>query len=228
MPPLIIAAIIAAGATAAAAAAQGASAGDAANKQKEAAQSALDFQRQMWEQQRADQAPWLEAGKGSLADLLALTRDPSSIVTDPAYQFRMAEGQKALERSASARGMLNSGGALRGLARYSQGLASEEYGNRWNRLASLAGYGQTAAQNLGALGGQTANNMGNLYGAMGNAQSAGSVGVGNAISGGIGTLGGIGMQYGLSHIPTQGMGAYGSANPATTMINPGTMPNPYG
>jgi hypothetical protein len=209
MPPLIIAAIIAGGVAAASAAAQGVSAGNAAAKQKDAAQAALDFQRQMWQQQREDQAPWLAAGRTSLADLLRLKGDPSAIASSPAYQFRMAEGQKALERSAAARGGLNSGGFMKGMARYSQGLASDEYNNQWNRLAGLAGVGQSSAQNLGVMGANYANQATNTFGDIGNANAAGQVGVGNAIAGGLGTLGGLGMQLGLRYpqpqqpIPTQ-------------------------
>jgi hypothetical protein len=223
MDPVTLSLLIGGGTALIGSIAQGASASGAAESQEEAARTALELQRQMWLTQRADQAPWLQAGKNSLQDLLNLTRDPSSITGDPAYQFRLSEGQRALERSASARGMLSSGGALRSLSRYSQGVASDEYANRWNRLSSLAGVGQTTAQNLGALGGQYANQAGNLYGALGNAQAAGQIGVGNAINNGFGQLGGMGMMA-ASRIPTQGMGMYGMANPATQMIDPSSMP----
>jgi hypothetical protein len=128
---------------------------------------------------------------------------------------------------------------MRGLGRYSQGLASEEYGNQWNRLSNLAQMGQGSAQNLGGLGSNYANSMGQLYGALGNAQAAGASGVAQGIGGAVRSLGDLatfGMGGGFQKllggaggaIPTQGMGAYGTANPATTMINPASMPNPYG
>jgi hypothetical protein len=101
---------------------------------------------------------------------------------DPGYDFRMAEGQKALERSASARGSLLSGGALKGLTRYAQGVASDEYGksydryntdyqrafntfqanksNLFNRLSSLAGTGQQSVAQMGQLGANYANQAG--------------------------------------------------------------------
>ena len=76
---------------------------------------------------------------------------------DPGYQFRLAEGQKALERSAAARGGLQSGAALKALSRYSQGVASDEYqkafdrfranrGDRFSVLSNLAGTGLRAAE----------------------------------------------------------------------------------
>ena len=52
---------------------------------------------------------------------------------EPGYQFRQAEGQRAIESSAAARGSLLSGATQKALARYGQGLASQEYGNAYNR-----------------------------------------------------------------------------------------------
>src|SRR5688572_4161536 len=162
------------------------SSGNAANAQETNSREAMNLQHQMYQQQRQDQwdmynqqrqdmSPWLGAGQSSLGELLRQMGagefdqpfDYSQLQNDPGYKFRMSEGQRALERSASARGMLNSGAALKGLSRFSQGLASDEFQNAWsrnqtentgryNRLANMAGLGQSAAQNLGAFGGQHA------------------------------------------------------------------------
>lgn len=195
----------------------------AADKATKLQREIFNQQQENYQQQRRDAYPWLDVGATSLRDLRRQMEsgsfdtklDPSQIANDPGYQFRMQQGQQALERSASARGMLNSGGALKSLARYSQGVASDEYQNAWNRnnadntgrfnrLASLAGVGQTASQNLGALGaqnsaqmGQFANNMSSLYGAVGNAQAAGAIGMANAFSGGMQSMGNMAMQYGM-------------------------------
>jgi hypothetical protein len=56
-----------------------------------------------------------------------------SILSDPSYQFRRDQGAKALETSAAARGVLNTGGTLKDLLGYGQNFASQEYGNIWNR-----------------------------------------------------------------------------------------------
>jgi hypothetical protein len=92
---------------------------------------------------------------------------------DPGYAFRQSEGMKALERSASARGGLLSGGALKGIQRFGQDLASQEFGNAFNRytteraarlgtLGSLTGAGQSASNIMtgaaGQYGSQTAGN----------------------------------------------------------------------
>ena len=50
--------------------------------------------------------------------------DYSAFFQSPGYQFRQDEGIRAIDRSASARGQLMSGGTLRELQRYGQGLAA--------------------------------------------------------------------------------------------------------
>ena len=116
---------------------------------------------------------------------------------DPGYKFRLDQGSQALERSAAARGGLLSGGHLKDLTDYQQGVASQEYGNaynrfnndqssRFNRLAALAGIGQTSNNTMASIGANTASNIGsNLVGA-GNAAAAGYVGGANAINSAVG------------------------------------------
>ncbi len=71
-------------------------------------------------------------------------------MTDPGYEFRVGEGQRALERGASARGGLLSGGFARKAIRYGQDYASNEYTNVYNRIANIAGFGPVAAGASGA------------------------------------------------------------------------------
>lgn len=59
--------------------------------------------------------------------------------SDPSYQFRLQQGQQALERSAAAKGMLGSGNILQALQDYGQGAASQEFQNQYNRLLPLTG-----------------------------------------------------------------------------------------
>ena len=53
---------------------------------------------------------------------------------DPGAAFRQSEARKALEGSAAAKGGLLSGSTLGALQRQSQDLASQEYGNAWQRM----------------------------------------------------------------------------------------------
>lgn len=82
--------------------------------------------------------------------LAELINNPNSIENTNAYKFRFNQGQQALERSAAARGMLNSGNTLAALADYGQGQASQEYGNEFNRLSQAVG--QRNQYNLGLMG----------------------------------------------------------------------------
>lgn len=185
----------------------------AARSSADAARYQADIQKQMYDLTRQDQTPWREAGQNALLQLTAGTAAGGDLMrsfsmadyeADPGYAFRQAEGMKAIERSAAARGGALSGGALRGIQRFGQGLASEEYGrafdrfqvnqgNRFNRLASLAGVGQTANAALGQAGSNYANaitgisqanatNQGNAILAAGNARASGYAGMGNAIA----------------------------------------------
>ena len=116
---------------------------------------------------------------------------------DPGYAFRFNQGQKALERSAAARGGLISGNTGGALQQFGQGLASQEYQNAFNRyqtersarlnpLQSLAGVGQTSVNQLGAAGQNYASGMGEALGAGAQARASGYMGAANAIGGGVG------------------------------------------
>ena len=70
--------------------------------------------------------------------------DPARLTEDPGYQFRLQEGTKAIESSAAAKGMLGSGKTLKDLARYSQGLASQEFANARNRAVEDYSLGRSA------------------------------------------------------------------------------------
>lgn len=164
--------------------------------QADSSKYAADIAQQQYEQTRADQMPWLNAGKGALGQLQnyvandkpyqdgygdmlkqgigslgfsngnlsgsvsaggvgsggsfddtmrkdiqanydngkytgGLSLDEFEV--DPSYQFRKAEGAAGLEGSAAAGGSLLSGAALKSLNRYNSDLASQEYGNAWQR-----------------------------------------------------------------------------------------------
>lgn len=106
----------------------------------------------------------------------------------PGYQFRMDEGIRSLDRSAAARGMLRSGGQMRALTRYGQGVASDEFGNYYNRLSNIAGLGQTATNNQATLGQNFGVNASNALMNAGNARASGYLSQGQMY----GNLAGIG------------------------------------
>ncbi len=106
----------------------------------------------------------------------------------PGYQFRREEGEQGLERYAAARGMRLSGASLKSAARFNDGLAAQEYGQHYNRLAALSGTGQTAAGQQQAAGTNYANAFGQNALAGGAAQASGIMGVNNAIQGGFNNM----------------------------------------
>ena len=143
-----------------------------------ASREAIDLQRQMYYEGVARQQPWLQAGQIALNKLVPEATNYQNFgmeqfKQDPGYAFRMSEGMKALENSAAARGGLLSGATMKGIQRYGQDMASQEYMNAFNRyqverearlnpLQSLAGVGQTTANALAAGGHGFANTVNQL------------------------------------------------------------------
>ncbi len=155
----------------------------AAKTQAAAADQATQLQERMFNRQVELQEPWRQAG------INALNRMQSGDVMgtmDPSYQFRLGEGMKALDRQAAARGGLISGGALKAAQRYGQDFASQEFGNAYNRLAGLAGVGQTATGAMGNAAGAYGANAGNLMTGAAAARASGYVGGANALTSGLG------------------------------------------
>ena len=125
---------------------------------------------------------------------------------DPGYQFRLEQGAKALERAGAAKGMALSGAQMKGLTDYNSGMASQEYGNAYNRfmqnrttrfgeLSNLAGLGQSSVGQTGQLGANTATQMsGNLTGAANMSGAAGLAGA-NAWTGALNSLGNTWQSY---------------------------------
>lgn len=161
----------------------GSDASDAAIRaQREATDRATQLQREMWEQQREDLAPFREMGLDAAERMSAGSLyDPSMLERDPGYKFRMDEGLKALNAAASAGGRMGSSRTAKDLMRFGQGLASQEYdrayNREFNRLGSLMNVGTGANLTGVQASGQHGANVSNLYTNLGNAQAA------NAISG---------------------------------------------
>jgi hypothetical protein len=185
---------------------------NAANVQAQSAREAQALQKQMFDQQMAGQEPFRQAGisgQNQLLNYLGLGGNTgaagygkyaqdfgmSDFQADPGYAFRLGEGQKALDRSAAARGGLISGGALKAATRYGQDMGSQEYQNAYNRyqtnrtnqlqpLGNLMSMGQSAASNQGAAAGNYGNAGANLITGAGNATAGGIIGAGNATAAG--------------------------------------------
>lgn len=163
----------------------------AANAQQQAAQSQLDFNKQVYGDISANFKPYLDMGlQGQQAynSLLGLGQAPAGFTgfqQSPGYQFAMQQGMDAAQSSAAAGGGLNSGRTLRDLNAFGQGLANQEYQTYLNRLQGIGQQGQSAAGMQGAAAQQYGANGMNALGSMGDARAAGMAGGANALMGGI-------------------------------------------
>ena len=207
--------IAAAGITAAAGVYGANQARRAGRDQANAAREGRNVQREMFDKQNELNEPFRQAGitgQNRYMELMGLggntnalgygkyARDfgMSDFEKDPGYEFRLAEGLKALDRRNSAAGMgFRGGSAYKGAARYGQDYASNEYGrafdryqinrsNQLNPLAALAGMGQTAtgamSRDAGDFGARSAASAMDI----GNAQGAARMNAANALAGGVG------------------------------------------
>jgi hypothetical protein len=217
MPPAIIASAVGAVGSIGGGLIAAGGAKKAARAQEQAAREAQAANERMLERQIGLQEPFRQAGltaQEQIMQLLGVGGDATAegygslakpfgqtdFQQDPGYAFRQAEGMKALERSAAARGGLLSGGTLKGIQRFGQDLASQEYGNAFNRyqiersarlnpLQSLMGSGQSATNVMtGNIGQSGQNEQGNILGA-GQARASGYVGQANALGGALSSIG---------------------------------------
>lgn len=139
---------------------------------------------------------------GYLTSQFAPTQD--QLNQYPGYQFQLQQGGQAT-RNADTPGMgALSGAALKDLTSFNQGLAASNYSNYfnqdqtqknniYNRLAGIAGLGQSAAAGVGNSGTQLGIGAAQAGAAAGSSQAAGIVGASNALSGGASTY--AGLQY---------------------------------
>lgn len=203
----------------------------AASTQAASADQATQLQERMFNKQVELQEPWRQAGINALNKLQL---GDVSEYRDPSYNFRLNEGLKAIDRQAAARGGLISGGALKAAARYGQDYASSEFNNAYNRLASIAGIGQTATSNAANAAGQFGVNAGNNMMGAANARASGYVGGANALTGGLNQyLNYTQNQNMLSALRPQSMGMSQGGQLASPGAAPagydwGTMMSPYG
>ena len=191
--------------------------GKAAKTQAASADQASAIQQANFEQTREDLMPYKQAGDTSLNQLMGqMTPDGyfnqtytgQDIYSDPSYQFRLQQGQDAIQSSAAAKGGLLTGATLKALQNYGQESASQEYSNaynrfnadqtnRYNRLSNLVGIGQNAAAQVGNAGAQTAQAVANNTMAGANSIAAGQVASANNWANTANNLGSMATSYAM-------------------------------
>lgn len=161
-------------------------------------------------------------GKGALAPWTQQFQAPTAAEAEqfPGYQFQLQQGEKALQNSAAAQGNLLSGATQKGLQNYAQNSAQTDYqnvynnalqqyqqsynqfqqsqSNTFNRLASVAGLGQTTAGQLGQQGQEAATNTGNILFAGANGQGQALQNAGAATASGYNAFGNAASGIGSS------------------------------
>lgn len=197
---------------------QAKAAGKAADQQFEATKYASDQQKQMFDDARKDQQPYMQAGSDALKQLMGgmgqngqfmQTYTGQDIYDDPSYKFRLQQGQDSIQSGAAVQGGLLSGATQKALAGYGQDMASQEFSNaynrfnadqsnQYNRLSNLVGMGQGAAAGVGNAGMQTGQAMANNAMSGANAQAAGTIAKGNSTANNFQSMLGLGsMAAGL-------------------------------
>lgn len=102
-----------------------------------------DYNRGLTVQNQQNYQPFVDMGHQQLNQLLAAQNDPNSwlnkqytgedLQNDAGYNFRLNQGNAALNASAAAKGGLLGGGQLKALEEYNQNFASQEFDNAYAR-----------------------------------------------------------------------------------------------
>lgn len=202
-----IAAAIATGGALLSGSMQADAAGYATDMQDEASRRSDATNRYAYDTTRSDNMPALDARNQSLnrmRELLGISDNKSAsgfgslggrinlgdVTNEAGYKFGLDQGLKTQQNVLGARGMRNSGAAIKAGARYGTDYATTKYDNAFNRevanrsaqlnpLQSLAGLGQTGASTVANAGQNYANNVGANATNLGNAQGAGAMAQGN-------------------------------------------------
>lgn len=145
MIPLVVAAAAAAAASIASSAISANASSDAAAASAAQEQKALDFQKGVWTQTQANEAPYLKAGQAGLSDYQSKVNSATqpqfnyklpdfnySTQTDPGAIYRMDQATKAINNSSIAKG-LGGGGAIKAIMSKNQDMAGQAYSDAWNR-----------------------------------------------------------------------------------------------
>ena len=177
----------------------------ASRTQAEAADKALEFQKEQY----ADIRPYLMRSMEGYQELLD---KPEAYKQTPGYMFRLSEGLKAIGIPEGAKYL--SGTQIKAATRYGQDYATSEYSNA---LARIAGLGQVA-QGVGGISGQYASNVGNILQQQGQYRAQGLTGAAQARASAT-----IGQGRAITQGISQGLGMY-QYNQYLNRVPPGQTP----
>jgi hypothetical protein len=152
----------------------------------------------------------------------------------PGYQFQLEQGTKAVNSNAAAKGSYLSGGTLKALTEYGQGLGETSYRNylndvsgyrntELNRLMSMAGLGQTSSTNSATGGSSYSSGISNSILSGGNARASGYINSANALTGGMNSLSNSAMLSSLLNGGSSGSGSSYYSGDSSSSYNPLTL-----
>lgn len=190
---------------------------NAANVQGQAAQQGIGEIRGFYDKSEKNLTPYMDMGTRGNAGLTGLLNDPNSIQNSAAYKWRFGQGMQGLDQSAAARGSLFSGAHTKDAMEFGQGLASQEYGNEWQRMMGLSDMGLGAASRLGSFGADAGNSIAKLLGGAGDARASSYQANGMTTADTMGSLGSMfgnawgqrGGSTAAAKPPSSGSGQYG-------------------
>lgn len=115
----------------------------------------------------------------------------------PGYKWNLSQGEQGVTNSAAARGLADSGAALKGASTYASGLADSTYQNQFNDTNALAQEGYNANNQAGQNTMTAANNAGQIKMEGANGAMTTTVGASNALASGLNSLGNTASQYAM-------------------------------
>ncbi|MEK6346358.1 MAG: hypothetical protein V4764_02700 [Burkholderia sp.] len=230
-------------------------AGQAADAQQSATDSANATQLQMYGQLRSDLQPYRDLGTSEsgaytsalskLAGIGQFSFDGNDLSSNPGFQFASTQGLKSVQNQMAARGLGYSGAQIKGAENYNEGLANQYYQNYYDQAlqAYQTNYNTAAGQasalsgavqlgaNAAAQTGTAAVNTGASIGAntigAGNAAAASDIATGNAFSGAASSVGsGALLQQLLAGNSSAGM--YANTTPAVAQGTTNGISNAWG
>jgi len=146
----------------------------AARAQVEAGDRAIQEQRAVREEARADLGPFRDVGEGVLGPLGEFVRE------GPETELERTRGFQDIQRSAAAGGKLRSGGTLESLTEFNSVLNARNRQQRFRELFATARLGQSAAAGQAATSLRTGENISSTQIGQGNVTAAGIIGRNNA------------------------------------------------
>lgn len=106
----------------------------------------------------------------------------ANFANDPGYQQQLQAGINALDSSATARGGLYSGAAMKGVANYGQQFQRQAFNDRMGMLGGAAGQGAQASMGAAGLASNTGNALGNMAFGFGQQQASNRINYANGLA----------------------------------------------